>query len=70
MSLVAAKCAQCDGVLDVDSTQEAAVCKFCNTPFVVEKAIHHYNTTITIHENGVTADTLVWLANTNNAKRA
>ena len=43
MSLVPAKCTQCGSNLTVEPSQEAAVCPFCNTPFVTEKAINNYN---------------------------
>ena len=45
MHLVPALCPQCGGALDVDPNQEAAVCKFCGTPFITEKAIQNYNVT-------------------------
>lgn len=45
MPLVAAKCTSCGGDLLVDPGQEAAVCKFCGTAFITEKAINNYNTT-------------------------
>ena len=41
--LVPAVCTQCGGQLEVDPTQEAAVCKYCGTPFIVEKAIQNYS---------------------------
>ena len=41
--LVPAVCTQCGAALEVDPTQEAAVCKYCNTPFIVDKAIQNYN---------------------------
>lgn len=44
--LVAAKCTNCGGALEVDPTQEAAVCKYCNTPFIIEKAINNYNVSV------------------------
>lgn len=47
MAFVPVICTQCGAQLEVDNTQEAAVCKFCGTPFVVEKAINQYNTNIT-----------------------
>ena len=46
MSMVPAKCTQCGGQLTVDSEKEAAICEFCGTPFIVEKAINNYNTTV------------------------
>lgn len=46
MPFVQAKCPNCGGFLAVDNAQEAAVCQFCNTPFIVEKAINNYNITV------------------------
>ena len=43
MPLIQAKCTNCGGVLQVDNTLEAAICPFCKTPYVVEKAINNYN---------------------------
>ena len=43
VKLVAAVCTQCGAQLKVDPNAEAAVCKYCNTPFIVEKAINNYN---------------------------
>ena len=37
-----AVCPKCGGQLVVDPAQEAAVCRFCGTPFIVEKAINNY----------------------------
>ncbi len=51
MALVQAKCTNCGANLEVDSSNEAAVCQFCGTPFIVEKAINNYNTT-----NNIKAD--------------
>lgn len=39
MSLVAAKCTSCGASLTVDNSKDLAVCQFCGTPFIVEKAI-------------------------------
>ena len=44
MSLVAAKCTQCGANLEVDDSQEAAICQYCKTPFITEKAINNYVT--------------------------
>ncbi len=44
-NLVPAICTQCGGSLEVDPATDAAVCPFCGTPFIVEKAINQYNTT-------------------------
>ena len=53
MPLVQAKCTNCGGILEVDKENEAAVCKYCGTPFIVEKAINNYIQNITI-ENATT----------------
>ena len=50
MPLIPAKCTTCGGVLEVDSSHDATVCKYCDTPFITEKAINQYNTT-----NNITA---------------
>jgi tetratricopeptide (TPR) repeat protein len=65
MPLVAAKCTQCGGNLQVDPVQEAAICEFCHSPFIVEKATNNYNTTVNIYEQaGITADSLIARADT------
>ncbi|MBQ3065358.1 MAG: hypothetical protein IJC98_03880 [Clostridia bacterium] len=42
MPLVPAKCTSCGAQLTVDNTKDAAICEFCNTPYIVEKAINNY----------------------------
>lgn len=49
-NLVPAVCTQCGGQLEVDPQQQAAVCPYCGTPFIVEKAINNYNITH-VHQN-------------------
>ena len=51
MALVPAKCTQCGANINIDNELEAAVCEHCGTPFIVEKAINNYNTTITNNNN-------------------
>lgn len=46
MPFVQAKCENCGGVLQVDSNKKAAICPYCNTPYVVQDAINHYITNI------------------------
>ncbi len=50
MALVKAQCTNCNGLLEVDNSNDAAVCPFCGTPYVIEKAINNYiiynNTTV------------------------
>ena len=43
VKLVPGVCPKCGGKLEVDPTQEAAVCQYCGTPFIVDKAINQYN---------------------------
>ena len=51
MPFVQAKCPNCGGFLAVDNSKDAAICQFCNTPFVVEKAINNYNINISGNVN-------------------
>lgn len=44
MPLVSATCLGCGGTLMVDDQNETAVCQYCGTLFIVEKAINNYNT--------------------------
>lgn len=45
MPVVAARCTQCGAELQVDNKQEAAICEYCGTPFIVEKAINNFHIT-------------------------
>ena len=53
MPFVPAKCTSCGAQLTVDNTKDAAICEYCNTPYIVEKAINNYtisgNSNISIH---------------------
>ena len=55
MPLVEAKCTNCGAVLKVDSSKEAAICEFCGSAYIVEKAIHNYSIT---NNNVIYADTV------------
>lgn len=44
MPIVKAQCTNCGAALEVDQSLEAAICPFCNTPYIVEKAINNYIT--------------------------
>ena len=57
MALVAAKCPTCGANLEVDATKEAAVCPFCNTAYITQKAIINYSTTI-VNNNTINANTV------------
>ena len=45
MPLVSAKCTNCGANLNVDNTKDAAVCPYCGSAFIVEKAINNYYVT-------------------------
>ena len=70
---VPAICTQCGASLEVDPSQEAAVCKYCGTPFIVEKAINNYNIehadNVTIDMTGSVKETLDFLGNQMNESR-
>lgn len=51
MPLVQAKCTNCGANLEVDNAKDAAVCQYCNSAFIVEKAINNYTTYITNNNN-------------------
>ena len=57
MPLVPAKCPECGGNVVVDSDKDAGVCEFCKAPFIVEKAINHFNTINNV-TNNIKADTV------------
>ena len=55
MKIVPAKCPNCGGTLNVDLEKDAAICQYCGSPFIVQKAVDNYNTTInnqTINNSG------------------
>ena len=58
MSLVKAQCTNCGGTLEVDNSKEAAVCPYCNTPYIVEKAINYYVTN-NISVNGDSVEKMI-----------
>lgn len=53
MPLVQAKCTNCGANLEIDNTKDAAICPYCGTAFIVEKAINNYNVTNQIHAGTV-----------------
>ena len=51
--LLKAQCPNCGGNLEVDNSKDAAICPFCKTPYIVEKAINQYNLNAnTVNLNG------------------
>ncbi len=66
--LIPAKCTSCGAALKVDASQQAAICPFCNSAYIVEQAINNYNISVngdinvenaTININGIDADNLL-----------
>lgn len=53
MPLTKAICTNCGAALEVDKTKDAAICPYCSTPYIVEKAINNY----TINCDKLTIDT-------------
>lgn len=45
MPLVQAKCTNCGSTIPVDNLKDAAICSYCGSAFIVEKAINNYNVT-------------------------
>ncbi len=43
VKIVPASCTQCGGTVEVDKSSDTAICPFCGTSFIVEKAINNYN---------------------------
>lgn len=56
MPLVPARCTQCNGILNVDPSKDAAICPHCQTPFITEKVINNYNTTNVTNIGSLHAD--------------
>lgn len=54
MNFIPAICPNCNGTLEVDSSMEAAICKYCGAPFIVEKSINQYNINNSINCQNVT----------------
>ncbi len=46
MPLVKAQCTNCGQIVTVDNSKDAAICEYCGTPYIVEKAINYYNMTV------------------------
>lgn len=54
MPLVKAQCPNCGSALEVDNSKDAAICSYCGTPFIVEKAINNYNINNTYYVENAT----------------
>ena len=55
MNLVQAKCTNCGAVLEVDSKKDAAICPFCGSAYIVERAVANFYGNNTTH---IVADTV------------
>lgn len=53
MPFVQAKCTNYGANLEVDRDKDAAICPYCNSAYIVEKAINNYNTINNIHADVV-----------------
>ena len=62
MPLLPCKCPNCGAELEVDKSNETAVCKYCDTPFIMEKAISNFAGVNLVMENGVSLENLYILA--------
>ena len=52
MPIVPAVCTQCGAAIRVNDAHTAAVCPYCRTTFVIEKAINQYHITNNYQING------------------
>ncbi len=48
MPLIKAQCTNCNGLLEVDETKDAAICPYCGSAYVVEKAVNLYKMSIVV----------------------
>lgn len=53
MALIPGICTQCGATLTADDTKDCMICPYCNTPFIVEKAINNFHNTYNISNSTV-----------------
>lgn len=53
MPLIPGICTNCGATLSVDQANECMVCPYCDTPFIVEKAVNNFNNTYNITNSTV-----------------
>ncbi len=58
MPFVKVQCPNCGSALEVDNSKDSAICSFCGTPFIVEKAINNYNINNTYYVENATFNNL------------
>jgi predicted RNA-binding Zn-ribbon protein involved in translation (DUF1610 family) len=51
MAFVSTKCIACGANLEIDDTQDSAVCKYCGAAFIAEKAVNNYNINIYLEDS-------------------
>ncbi len=51
IKLIPGICTQCGATLSVNKSEKAMICPYCNTSFIVEKAIQNFNTTYNTTNN-------------------
>lgn len=69
MALIAGRCTQCGGLLEIDATGNMFVCPYCHTPFVVEKVVNYYNYTRNVDDWVKSADAFLELKEFSEAER-
>lgn len=69
MALIAGRCTQCGGLLEIDSTGSMFVCPYCHTPFVVEKVVNYYNYTRNVDDWVRSAEAFLELKEFSEAER-
>ena len=71
MPLSKAQCTNCGQFLEVDSAKDAAICPYCGTPYIVEKAINQYHISITSNNGILDKDTMFenWLVSNDDKLR-
>lgn len=69
MALIAGRCTQCGGLLEIDATGSMFVCPYCHTPFVVEKVVNYYNYTRNVDDWVRSADAFLELKEFSEAER-
>ena len=50
VKMVPAQCSQCGGVVEVNRAEEKAVCPYCGTTVMIEKAVSDYNVNFDVNE--------------------
>ena len=54
IKFVKAQCTNCNAPLEVDVAQSAAICPYCNMPYIVEQAVNNYNVSVNTGNMNIT----------------